>query len=559
MMLQRLFRGVVRRSTAPSPTAGSVVPLSRQQRWRARGQALPLLAIMLVALIGFTGLALDVSMLLLRTLQQQRAADAAALAGVIELPTHPDQAKTLAQHYAGLNGYVNNLDPTGFPQVDARQVPGYNTRLHVIIVAEDDVYFMRIFGFNKIPVTRDAYAQYSLPVRLGCPHCVSFGVGNPTPVAVGNDLANPYHCPNCQLTNEKFWLAIDGPGSDDRNGDANNTKVIHSENGFNCGGALNASPANSVYVPVPNPSVPPPNAGYNYGIHVDPSGGDIGIYVYDPAQYYRSGAFGTGPDTGDTQQCAPLIPTQYRFTTYFQLYYPDDTPDLFTDDVPLGTPRAFRDGDAVDPHNKWFLIGTLPSGSAAIGDFRLQVYTNDSGSDNNDSDGQNGYSLALGGPRQPNNVETIYGINNLSLTNNIRVVGGTNINWYLAQISTDHAREKMSIQLFDPGDAQCNTNMQVFRESDPNNPVDFDLNWTGVHQTRLVTTDVTTYPTPGDPRRQPYNGQWVTLGITLPTNYTTDYWLMKYTIGGCGSTTQDRTVWQIVMLGNPIHLVNNGN
>src|SRR5690348_2819088 len=126
MMLQRLIRsGVVRRSTTSlSPAAGPGTP-SRWQRWRARGQALPLLAIMLVALIGFTGLALDVSLLLLRTLQQQRAADAAALAGVIKLPQDLNLAKDLAQRYAGLNGYVNNPDPNGFPQVDVVQVPGY--------------------------------------------------------------------------------------------------------------------------------------------------------------------------------------------------------------------------------------------------------------------------------------------------------------------------------------------------------------------------------------------------------------------------------------------------
>ena len=141
---------------------------------------------MLVALIGFTGLALDVSMLLLRTLQQQRAADAAALAGVIKLPQQAAAAKDLAQHYASLNGYTDTH--SGLPSVDAQPVPGYSTRLHVIIVARHPVYFMRIFGIQDVEVTRDAYAQYSLPVRLGCPNCTSFGVGNPTPVAVGARL-----------------------------------------------------------------------------------------------------------------------------------------------------------------------------------------------------------------------------------------------------------------------------------------------------------------------------------------------------------------------------------
>jgi putative Flp pilus-assembly TadE/G-like protein len=552
MMLQRWFRERAgHRSTAvPSPAAGPGRP-GGLQRWRARGQALPLLAIMLVALIGFTGLALDVSMLLLRTLQQQRAADAAALAGVIKLPQQPVEAKTLAQYYAGLNGYVNNPDPTGFPQVDAQQVPGYNTRLHVIIVAKHPVYFMRIFGFSDVTITRDAYAQYSLPVRMGCPNCTSFGVGNPTPVTmVGN---GPGKCPNCLVENQKFWLAVDGPGTDNKNGDFYNTKFLNSQDNVTCiNPQLNTGTINPSYVRGPGP-----NAGYSYGVHVDASQGNIALYVWDPAQYYRTGIGpgSTDGDTGDTQFCAAFYPSRFRFRTYFQLYEPDNTPDLFTDDVPMGPPVSFEDDGTPAVHNKWFLVGTLPASLAANGDFRLQVYTNDVNGSGTYGVGQNAYSLALGGPREPNNVETIYGISKLSLYNNIRQITGSDISWYLAQITREHAGEKMSVMMYDPGDAACNTNMQVFRESDPVNPIDFNLNWTGVHDTTLLTTNMQNPPGPG---RTPYNGTWVTLGIKLPENYTDDYWRVKYTMAGCGATSTDRTVWQIVMLGNPIHLVNQG-
>ena len=55
--------------------------------------------------------------------------------------------------------------------------------------------------------------------------------------------------------------------------------------------------------------------------------------------------------------------------------------------------------------------------------------------------------------------------------------------------------------MYDPGDSACNTSMQVFRESDATNPVQFDLNWTHVYDTRLVATDAS-YPV-GDPHRKP--------------------------------------------------------
>ena len=551
-MLQRWFRGGAGHRVVPPPSssAGAGTARSRAQRWRARGQALPLLAIMLVALIGFTGLALDVSMLLLRTLQQQRAADAAALAGVIKLPQQPAEAKTLAQRYAGMNDYVNNPDPNGFPQVDAEPVPGYSTRLHVIITARHPVYFMRIFGINDVLVTRDAYAQYSLPVRLGCPNCTSFGVGNPTPVAVGNG-PGPGRCPNCDLRNENFWVSIDGPGTDNRDGDYYNTKFNHSADGFTClNNTLNTSTLNSSYVVGPDK-----NAGYSYGLHVDGSSGSIALYVYDPAQFYRTGFPGTNDDTGDKQLClSGPTSTRYRFITYFQLYQPDSTPDLFRDDVPLGGPVAFEDDGTDTYHNKWFLIGTLPANLAATGDFRLQVYTNDVNGSGTYGSGQNQYSLALGGPREPTNTESIYGISKLSLFNNIRMASTSQLTWYLAQITREHARERMSVMMYDPGDATCNTNMQLFRQSDLSTPVEFDLNWTHQMETRLVTTDMSY--SPGDPRNKPYDGQWVTLGVTLPSDYSDDYWLVKYTMAGCQSTSTDRSVWQIVMLGNPIHLVN---
>jgi len=108
--------------------------------------------------------------------------------------------------------------------------------------------------------------------------------------------------------------------------------------------------------------------------------------------------------------------------------------------------------------------------------------------------------------------------------------------------------------MYDPGDATCNTNMQLYRQSDLSTPVEFDLNWTHQMETRLVTTDMT-YPV-GDPRNKPYDGKWVTMGVTLPDDYSDDYWLVKYSMAGCQSTSTDRSVWQIVLLGNPIHLVN---
>ena len=59
-----------------------------------------------------------------------------------------------------------------------------------------------------------------------------------------------------------------------------------------------------------------------------------------------------------------------------------------------------------------------------------------------------------------------------------------------------------------------------------------------------------------------YNNQWVTLSVSLPSNYTAatppgesepGWWKIEYTVGATG--TQDITTWEVNIRGNPVHLV----
>src|SRR6267143_403950 len=72
-----------------------------------RGQTLVLVAIMLTALFGFTGIVADVAWYELNLVRIQRAADAAALAGVVYLPANPSAAVNAALAEATKNGYAN--------------------------------------------------------------------------------------------------------------------------------------------------------------------------------------------------------------------------------------------------------------------------------------------------------------------------------------------------------------------------------------------------------------------------------------------------------------------
>ena len=59
----------------------------------------------------------------------------------------------------------------------------------------------------------------------------------------------------------------------------------------------------------------------------------------------------------------------------------------------------------------------------------------------------------------------------------------------------------------------------------------------------------------GSSRR--YNGCWLTITIPLEGDYDAPqngWWKIKYTISG-SSTATDITTWQVALLGNPVHLV----
>src|SRR5256712_8482653 len=75
-----------------------------------RGQTLAIVALMLTALFGFMGLVADIGWYELNMVRVQRAADAAALAGVVYLPGHLGRAVAAAQLEAANNRFVTGVN-----------------------------------------------------------------------------------------------------------------------------------------------------------------------------------------------------------------------------------------------------------------------------------------------------------------------------------------------------------------------------------------------------------------------------------------------------------------
>src|SRR5712691_11236870 len=84
--------------------------MSRNDPFRDdRGQTLVIVALMLTLLFGFVGLVADVAWYELNLIRVQRAADAAALAGVVFLPSNLSGAVTAAKNEASKNGFTDGV------------------------------------------------------------------------------------------------------------------------------------------------------------------------------------------------------------------------------------------------------------------------------------------------------------------------------------------------------------------------------------------------------------------------------------------------------------------
>src|SRR2546422_7806217 len=71
---------------------------------RERGQTLLMFVLALTVLLGFTAMAIDVGLFFQDRRHLQNTADAAALAGAVELPLNTVGAKNRAEEWAANNG-----------------------------------------------------------------------------------------------------------------------------------------------------------------------------------------------------------------------------------------------------------------------------------------------------------------------------------------------------------------------------------------------------------------------------------------------------------------------
>ena len=298
----------------------------------------------IVGMLLFTGaLVTDIGEMYNTKAKLSRAADAAALAGALELPDE-SSALSQAESYAVLNGYdpsEEDVTVTGELNPGGGNPNWYQVTISTVIYFK----FARLLGVDSKTVEASATAEY-----------LSY---QPIDIFGGGD----YGLPDIQ------YLEIHGPYGRYDYGDPYSTLYL--------GGAYDYED-NPLY----------DSGGYNYKLNV-PSNyysqhgtNTLEFEVYDPAIYTRWGSI-------DERYSAHGKSYSQNVTEY-SIYAPDDTPTDYSDDVLVDT-QTFNATSSSAYKKQWISTFTVDTSTYGTGDYRVNVSTTDGA-------GGNAYHLRAGPP-----------------------------------------------------------------------------------------------------------------------------------------------------------------
>jgi len=551
---------------------------------REAGVVLVWMALMIAVLLGMSGLSLDIANWYLQGNREQKAADAAALAGAVFLPDDPGRAFSTARDLASRNGYTDDTHTT----VTVSQEPKHS-QLRVTITREIKNFFGALLHLPSTTITRTSVAEFVGPVPMGSPAST---FGNEPTGATTTHWSNIYNTDDNQ---PEFWANVAGPQSVKVNGDA--------QQALWCGGADNCSNGNADYS----------SNGYFYVVRVPsapPGGNRLAIEVYDPAFVnvgdhctdHLGGAAAVSnpyaPDAGVRYGIGDTDAAVRRFcsgdqlfsgtdgdgvppTTSFVLRAPSTTPwEPTSYPVMSGAcaPKQYRgydqdlagaldsssgayDASLAQVFRQWVRVCTIDSPVPA-GDYIVQVRTNVRlGNDpagpadtTTPGGGHNRFALraafvdAAGTNPQSDGI-SIFGNASMAIYAN---APNARTQFHLARVPSGSGGHTLSLNFFDVADASQPGTLSII--APPDSGVTFS-NCTGIGPAAgaLPTCSVTT--------TRAFNGRWQTVKVPIPEGYSCDdtdpraCWVRIEYDYGAGSTVQDTTTWTAVIEGDPVRLV----
>jgi hypothetical protein len=181
---------------------------------REEGQSLVILAMAMVGLLVFAGLAVDAGVIYVTSVRLSRAVDAAALAGVVELPyeaslTSTNLADERAQQFLAANEIWEIPDTEWF--ASARQSGIFGTYRYAITATHQaDLYFLPLVNIDHILLRDSAAAEYNPLVNMYANQTGNYGLEQTSNLAIfGPDLCTDFGDPYTPR-NSQWYDELDG-------------------------------------------------------------------------------------------------------------------------------------------------------------------------------------------------------------------------------------------------------------------------------------------------------------------------------------------------------------
>ncbi len=528
---------------------------------RDAGYVLAQTALLLIPLLIFAAFATDIGSWYVQGQKLQRTADAAALAGVTQLPDM-DAAVAEARTVAIRNGFVDqtpadnsDFDTGPLPQL---QVTSPRPGTLEVAVKRQEPSFLGRLVLDGIVVERFAIAEFSDAVYMGNPTS-GLGTGTISPAALG-------------MPNDQTWLALNAYCWDKQRGDLFASGYFA---GADSGGTRTCGPTPGAVTAAPQ-AYPNPNFdpdAYVFVVKAQPSSPSLDIALYEPG----SGCAEAG-NTADSTS-APRL--------HYRIYGPNPQTNhrRFVDtNSPIA--EGLLPGDACidnspDGDGWWPIATNLQTPGRDANYYYVQLGTrNPVVTDHDPADpfwdeiGINNFSLrttrrgastlcafTAADPTCPQ----LFALEWLPLW---RELPSSEADFFLADVPELHRGSTMTITLFDAADGV--SNIQIADPSGQAVPFEWryadrsiadmtgseyletsftpsvdTCGWAGTFGNPcLITTDYGSF-----------NDHVIRLTIDIPADYTCGgdcWWKARYITDVAPG---DRTVWAIEMSGDPTRLI----
>jgi hypothetical protein len=147
---------------------------------REEGQSIVILAMAMVGLLVFAGLAVDAGVIYVTSVRLARAVDAGALAGVVELPyeTATDKADERARQFLAANEVWPTAEITGTEFFDSAREGGEFGTVRYLITAthQADLYFLPLVGLGYVRLRDSAAAEYNPLISIYASQTGEYGI-----------------------------------------------------------------------------------------------------------------------------------------------------------------------------------------------------------------------------------------------------------------------------------------------------------------------------------------------------------------------------------------------